>query len=269
MTHASLPGAVRLALLPLLLLCWTRAGGLEAQAPAGPDGRGVILADALDPRAAAARFEGLLAVDSAHAEANWRAALALVDIGKQTPDEVPSADRDSLYLVAERYARRAVALAPGEANAHFALAMALGKAALTKGRRERVRYALDIRAEADRTLELDSRHDGAYHVLGRWHAEIERLSNLEEFFAKKFLGARVFGDASWDAASQHLETAVLLRPDFIYHRLGLAEIYVDMKQFDKARAQLEIIPSLPTRDVMDPEYRRQAADLLRRIAGSR
>lgn len=240
---------------------------LQAQAPAGPDGRGVILADALDPRAAADRFEAALASDSTNGEANWRAALALIDIGKQTPDTVPSATRDSLYRLAERYARRATLMAPDDPNAHFALAMALGKAALTRGKRERVAYAVEIREEALRTLSLDSRHDGAYHVLGRWHAEIERLSNIEEFFAKKFLGAKVFGEASWGEAAHNLETAILLRPEFIYHRLGLAEIYVDMKRYAAARTQLEAIPALPTRDVMDPTYRRQAEALLRRIAG--
>ena len=60
------------------------------------------------------------------------------------------------------------------------------------GKKERIRRAKIIRSEALRTLALDPSHDGAYHVLGRWNAEIMRLSGLSRFFAKHFLGARVF-----------------------------------------------------------------------------
>jgi len=228
-----------------------------------------IAAGPLRPREAADAFEAVLARDTLDAEANWRAAIAMVDLGKRTPDDRKDPVRDSLYLVGERYARRAVHLAPQDADAHFALANALGKAALTKGKKERVRYALDIRDAALRSLALDPRHDGSYHILGRWHAEIERLSNLEEFFAKKFLGAKAFGEASYEEAASNLEKAVVLRPDYIFHRLDLAEVYVDMKRYADARAQIDVIPTLPTLDAMDPEYRRQAEAIRTRIAGKR
>src|SRR6188474_294091 len=62
----------------------------------------------LHPRETADRWEAVMATDSLNVEANWRAAIALVDIGKQTPDKEKNRARDSLYLVAETYARRAV-----------------------------------------------------------------------------------------------------------------------------------------------------------------
>lgn len=228
--------------------------------------RGIAAVQALDPHGAADAFETILSHDSLNAEANWRASLALIDIAKQTPEEQPSVTRDSLYGVAEVYARRAVRLAPEEPNGHFALAMALGKTALTVSWRQRTKYAVEIRKEALRTLELDPRHNGAMHVLGRWNAEVERLSNVEEFVARKFLGAGVFEEASWAEATRHLEAAVALRPTYIYHRLILAKIYIDLKRYDAARAQLAAIPGLPTTDVMDHAYRAEAASLLTRIA---
>ena len=66
----------------------------------------------MDPRGTAARYEAILVGDSTNVTANWRAAVALVDIGKQTPDNEKSRARDSLYRRAEVYARRAVRLAP-------------------------------------------------------------------------------------------------------------------------------------------------------------
>ena len=264
----SLPGL--LVSLLLLLAPTTRAAAQGPGSAPAPE-REVLLGKAtaagqLRPREAAEAAEKMLALDSLDVEANWRAAIALVDIGKATPDDRKDRVRDSLYLVAEAYAQRAVRLAPRDANAHFALANALGKASLTKGKKERVRYALEIRDAAVQSLALDPRHDGSWHVLGRWHAEIERLSNVEEFFAKKFLGAKAFGEASYEEAARHLEQAVAIRPDYIFHRLDLAEVYVDMKRYADARGELDAIATLPTLDAMDPEYRRQAGALRSRIA---
>jgi hypothetical protein len=60
----------------------------------------------------------------------------------------------------------------------------------------------------------------------------------------------------------HLKTAVRLAPDHIYHRLELAEVYVDLGKYSLARVQLQAIAALPPADVMDPQYKKDAADLL-------
>jgi hypothetical protein len=134
------------------------------------------------------------------------------------------------------------------------------------GKKERIRRARIIRDEARRTLALDPRHDGAYHILGRWNAEIMRLSGLSRFFAKTMLGGGIFGEASWEGAISNMERAVALDPGRLYHRLELAEIYVDRKRYDDARAQLAEIEALPDREIMDSVYRREAVALARRIA---
>src|SRR5512135_417582 len=251
----------------LLLACL--AGPVAAQDGADLMARGIAASKALDPRAAATAFEAILAGDSLDAEANWRAALALVDIGKQTPDNVKSRVRDSLYRVAERYARRAVRLVPEDADAHFTLAMAVGYAAFAVPIRQRVHHAEEVRTEALRALQLDPSHDGAMHVLGRWHADIKRLSGFELFVAKTFLDARIFASASWPEAVRWLEAAVQHRPDFIFHRIDLALAYIDRKRYADARVQLAVIPTLPIQDVLDPVYRAQAAYWSARIANKR
>ena len=149
---------------------------------------GVAAADARNPAQALRDFQAAMAVDSTSYEANWRASIAAVDIGKQTPDSVPSPSRDSLYRLAERYATRAVAANPDGADGYFALANAIGRTSLTLGKKERVRRAGEIRTDALRAIELNPRQDGAFHVMGRWNAEIMRLSSFQRFFAKSFLG---------------------------------------------------------------------------------
>ncbi len=237
-----------------------------AQSAADHIALGVAASQARDPRTALQHFQAAIELDSLSYEANWRGSGALIDLGKQTPDSVKSPERDSLYALAEEYARRAVAADSTGADGHFMLANAVGRASLTKSKKERVRRAAEIRHEALRALEIAPDHDGAHHVLGRWNAEIMRLSGLTRFFAKSFLGAGIFNQASWKNAIDHMEKAVALAPDNVYHRLDLAEIYVDRDRYSDARAQLELVQSLPVVDVMDPIYKESGAELMKRIA---
>ena len=226
---------------------------------------GAQAVDQRDLPSALKHFEAALAMDSMNYEANWRGSDCLVDIGKETPDSVRSPERDAMYAKAELWGRRAVAANPNGADGHFVLAQAIGRASLTLGKRERVRRAAEIRSEALRAIELDPRHDGAYHVLGRWNAEIMRLSGIQRFFAKSFLGGAVFNQASWDNAFMYMHKAVELRPDYIYHHLDLAEMDIDNDRYDDARVQLQLVETLPVSDNADPHYKIDATRLLAEI----
>lgn len=240
---------------------------LPAQTAADHVALGVGAIEAHDLRTGRAHFEAALALDSTDYAANWRSAFALLDQAEQFPDTLWSAERDSLLTRAEVLAQRAVAADSLGPEGHFAVAATVGRASLTKGKKERIRRAKIIRDEALRTLALDPSHDGAYHVLGRWNAEIMRLSGLSRFFAKSFLGAGIFGQASWEEAIGNLQKAVELDPDRIYHRLELARIYADRKRYQEALDQLGRIASLPDRELLDPLYRERATALARRIGG--
>jgi tetratricopeptide (TPR) repeat protein len=253
-------------LIPTAILAMLVAGPAAAQSVPDLVALGVTAADARDVTLGLRDFQAALAIDSTSYEANWRASVAAVDIGKQTADSIPDPARGSLYRLAERYATRAVAANPEGADGYFALANAIGRTSLTLGKKERVRRAADIRNAALRAIELNPRQDGAFHVMGRWNAEIMRLSSFQRFFAKSFLGGAVFNQASWDNAVAYMKKAIEIRPEFIYHRLDLARIYVDIDQWTAARTQLQAIPPLPLIDVMDPEYKREAAALLQSIA---
>lgn len=253
------------------LLVGLAAGNMAAQsAPLDFDEhmtRGITAADTRDPEGAVDHFAAALALDSTDYEANWRMASALIDVGKQTPDDVKSKERDSLYVLAEVYARRAVDAELLQPDGHYILAAAIGRASLTKGNKERVRRAREIRVEAIKALELDPEHNNAHHVVGRWHAEIKRLSGIQRWFAKNLYGGDFLDLASWEQAEEHMERAVVIDPAVIYHRMDLAEIYIDRKRYSDARPQLHAIDSLPVFDVLDPTYKVKAAELMIEIAG--
>ena len=223
--------------------------------------------NALQPNVALRHFQGAMTLDSANYEANWKAARAIADVAKQIEGNADSLKkrRDSLYTVGRGYAERAIRADSLGADGHYALAMVLGRLSRTKGSKERVRFAKVIFDEASRAVALNPNHDGAHHVLGAWNAEVKRLSGIQRFFAKALFGGGFMSVANWDDAVKHLEQAVALSPQHIYHRLELAEVYTDIGQYSKAREQLTAIPTLPIHDVLDAQYKEDAAALLEDI----
>ncbi|HEY4321110.1 MAG TPA: hypothetical protein VGM77_08000 [Gemmatimonadales bacterium] len=222
---------------------------------------GVHAVAAHDLAGARRDFEAALHRDPNSYEANWRMSLLLIDVAKQVPDHIKSPTRDSLYQLAESYARRAVAVRGDDTEGHFALANAIGRSLLSMSAREKVRRATEVHTEALRAVELDPRNDGAWHILGRWNAEVERLSAFERLVARTFLGGKALAGASWDEAERDLRIAVELAPARIVHRLDLAEILVSRQKWAAAKQQLDEAETLPPVDISDPMYKQQARAL--------
>jgi tetratricopeptide (TPR) repeat protein len=253
------------ALRHAALVLVTCATPLAAQSTAEHVAAGDAARCRRDAEAALAHFRAALALDSMSYDALWRTAQILSDIGKVLPD-AQRARRDSIYAEALALAQRAVSVNANGADGHYMVAVATGRVALTKGPRERVRYAGVVRESALRATELDPQHAGALHVLGRWNAEIQRLPGVTKFFAKTFLGASIFNQASWENAISYFGQAIALEEANIYHHLDLAEALVDAGRRAAAVPHLERVAELPLGcDPADATYKQQAAALLARI----
>jgi tetratricopeptide (TPR) repeat protein len=220
---------------------------------------------ALQPTTALEHYEAALSADSTNYEALWKASREAVDLGEFEPDKNK---RKDYFAEGERFARRAVAADSTNAEGHFSLARALGRVALTLGAHDRVKYGKEVRNQAIEALKYDSLHAGALHVLGRWNAEIMRLSGFSRFFAKTFLGGGVFDQASWDSAVYYMEKSVAVDPKRIVHRLDLAEIYRDRDKpgdRDKAREQFQAVIDGPITEYNDKFYKKQATEELAKL----
>lgn len=249
--------------LSLCLFALLVSGSLAAQTAANH----IALGDSaglMHPEVALRHYQAALAIDSLSYQANWKAARAVADIAKQIQGNADSLKnrRDSLYSVGRGFAERAIRADSTRADGHYALSMVLGRLSRTKGSKERVRYAKIIYDEASKAVAIDSNYDNAHHVLGAWNAEVKRLSGIQRFFAKALFGGGFMDRASWGDAVRHLERAVAIAPNGIYHRLELAEVYTDLGRYSKARQQLQVIPTLADADVLDAQYKKEAAALL-------
>ena len=249
-------------LFPLLMLSLAVSGPAGAQSAEEHISLGDRDYAALEGASALGHYEKAIAADPRSYEALWKASRSAVDIGSSGDN---ASRRASLFTSAEQYARRAMALNPGDAEGHFSLARALGKTALSQSPRGRVRYATEIRARALECLKLAPRHAGCLHVMGMWNAEVMRLNSVTRLIAKSVLGGRVFGTASWNDAVRYMESAVASEPDRIVHRVDLADIYDDVDQKAKARTEYEAALRLPVADLNDNAYKAQARAVLARL----
>jgi tetratricopeptide (TPR) repeat protein len=225
--------------------------------------RGDSAHTAFDPAGALAAYELALTLDSANTDALGKASRSAIDLAESLEDGQQQRD---LFRKGERLARRAVAGDSASADNWFHLARALGRTALSVGVRDRVKFAVDIRLFAEKSLAIDPNHAGALHVMGMWHAEVKRLRGFELFFARNFLGGGLLGKANWKDAIAYMERAVEVDPDRLSHRLDLAGVYASTGDTARARENYEWVINATTRtDFNDALYKKQAEERLKRI----
>src|SRR6059058_1248934 len=210
---------------------------------------------AMNAPSALHHYEEAIKLEPKSYEALWKAAREAVDAGEYAPP----AERDANYTLAEQYARRAVEANPGDAEGHFNLSRALGRKALSLGKRDQVKYAGDVRTHALEALKLNPKHPGALHVMGMWNYNVMKLSGMTRFMAKTFLGGKVFDSANWNDAQRYMEESVAVEPGRIVHHLDLARVYAARGNKEKAREQYELTIRGARTEFNDRRYQSEAA----------
>ena len=218
----------------------------------------------LDPEAELALADSLLSVDATNYEFLWRAARAAVSLGMLAT--VPREAR-AYFDRAEAYARDASDVDPDGLMGNHFVAVSLGQQALSEGIQTRISLAEEVRDRAETVLALDSTFAGAYHVLGKWHAEVKRLGFFSGFVARTVLRGDRFGEASWEEAERLMRRAIELDPGGAMHHLELARILIDTERTAEARSELTLVLDLRVREPIDPLHHQRAHELLRSLGG--
>ncbi len=217
---------------------------------------------AMNAPAALHHYEEALKVDPKSYDALCRATREAVDVGEYNPDDK---ERERLYSVAELYARRAVEVNPADAEGYAQLARALGRKALSLGKRDQVKYAGDVRNNALEALKINPKEAAALHVMGKWNYEVLRLSGITRFMAKTFLGGKVFDSANWDDAQRYMEESVAVDPTRLVHHLDLARVYAARDNKEKARQQYEAVINGTRTDFNDRKYQAEAGEEIKDV----
>lgn len=221
---------------------------------------GDSLARLFDNRSALQSYLKAHAADSANCTALWKIAEAHINVG----EESHQLTQRQCYYLAEKWARKAVARCPNTANAHFFVAVTSGLLALHEGGKQKIARSKIVKAEAEKTLQLDPQHHGAYHVLGRWHRELANLSWVLKTAAKIIYGGVPPG-ASNEAAAINFKKAIAISPTWINHHKELALTYIEMKEWELAREQLQIALELPIQDHQDEFHKKECRKLLEQV----
>jgi tetratricopeptide (TPR) repeat protein len=167
-------------------------------------------------------------------------------------------------VIAEGYARKAIAVNPHSTWGHFWLAAALGNAAMVSPVARQLELAGEIRAEIERAIALEPKNGLAYHAYGVWHRKIAEIGGASRVFASVLYGQSV-PTGSLENSIEYLKKAVELNPTVIVSRLELARSHVAKEEWEPARVWLRTIPDLPIQFSDDAKHKKHAAQLLAEI----
>ncbi|NLI16414.1 MAG: hypothetical protein GX409_09035 [candidate division Zixibacteria bacterium] len=225
---------------------------------ANPLSEAIYLGDSLynmnDYWGSIAAYEKALGTDSLSPEANWKLARSLNLQAELEPKDKQLALYEKAALVSLRCIRQDSMIAEG----HFQLARAQGRVALFKGVFKSASLAKQVKKEADKTLALDPKHDGAYHLLGRWNREVARKPKL----VRSPMG---LGEADKKIGLECFRKAIEINPEYINHHLEYGISLLDMDKKEEALVEFETCLKLPASRPLDLKYQNEAKEYLARL----
>jgi tetratricopeptide (TPR) repeat protein len=195
-----------------------------------------------------------IAIDSSLAAAYWKLAAGL----NLYAELQPRAKQVELFEKAAEAAEKAIRIDSLAPEAHFQFARALGKIALFKGIFKSVALAKRVKKEAEAALALKPDHDGALHILGRWHREVASKPKI-------FRLPLGLGEADKKKGLPLLAKAIELESGNVHHRLEYAISLLDLGFKEQAGEQLEICLKLQPAGPLDKKYQEQAKEYLAKL----
>lgn len=216
------------------------------------------LYDAFQEEEALKLYREILDQDSEDYEALWRTSFLYSRVGNRFDNEN---DQKKYFNDGIEFAERALQADSTDAQSNFVMAVAMGRKALISGARDRVAASRDIKKYADRTIEIDSSHAGAWHVLGRWHFKVANLSWVERTAANTLFGG-IPGDASNKKAVDAIQKAIDLDDNYILYYYDLATVYEEMGNDSQAIAVCENAIEKDTITPDDPMLKEKCRKLI-------
>lgn len=193
-----------------------------------------------DEKAAFAKFKAVLNIQSLNIYALNKCSELCSRIGKRQLDKKL---RDEYYAAAKTYAGIALKIDPNNSEANCVMAMSLGRSSMAKTGKEKINNAKDIKKYIDLAIKNDPKNFKAWHILGRWHYEINNLGALEKAVVDIFYGG--MPDASLKESIRAFERSRQLAPGFILNIFEMSRAYYDNDEKEKAIACMNTMFTMP------------------------
>ena len=162
--------------------------------------------------------------------------------------------------IAVDYARRAVALAPNDAEANLAVAISYGKVLPLQPSSDQMENSRRIKAAAEKTIKLDPRSDLGWHLLGRWHLNMADIGAVKRTLAQIVYGK--LPPASNEDAARCFEKAIALNPNRLMHYIELGRTYERMGRAVEAKKFIVKGLAMAETEKDDPETKRKGREVL-------
>lgn len=176
----------------------------------------------------------------------------------------PSKDKQKEYFRnAKSYAQKALQVNGNSAEANVVMALAMGRMAMISSGEEKIKAVKDVKAYAEKSIQLDPASFKGYHVLGKWHYEVSDLNSVEKWLVKVTYEA--LPRASLDEAIRYYEKSRQLNPGFILNYLELAKAYRRKDNNKKAIELLEAMQRLPNKIADDAHIKKKGRKLMEEI----
>jgi len=214
------------------------------------------LVAAFDNDAAADCYRQRLLDSPGDFDLRCKLARALIDAGEDAGGDAA----EDWYRRAVELSEEMVAERPGDAKGHYYLAVAKGRNAQFLGGKEKVSMAHEIRASADRAIQLDPRHAEALLTRGIYFYELATLSRPLRFFARMLYGG--LPEGGLDEAEADLEASRRLDSDNTNTLYTLALIRYEREDYEGCVALCRETMNQPILDHLDPVNQDLAADLM-------
>jgi len=160
-------------------------------------------------------------------EALWRISRMMYYVGEHTESKK---EKKNIFAQAVYFADRAVEANPEKPDAYYWRGVNNGKVGETRGVLKSLSLVKPIKQDMNKVIEIDRTYEdgGADRVLGRVYYKLPG-----------------FAGGSKDKSQEHLEKSKELGPDDATTRIYLAETYMDQKEIEKARAELDYVLNMP------------------------
>ncbi|MDX5421872.1 MAG: hypothetical protein LPK14_06450 [Hymenobacteraceae bacterium] len=205
-------------------------------------------------------YEQVLELSPENYEALCKASYLHCRIGDRFSNETTKINH---FAKAKKYAQKAYALQPADAEANYLMALSLGCEAMVSGAKQRLVGIHEIKSFLDAALAANGQHAGAWHALGRWYYKMANL-NIAEKAAAKILFGGVCENATNEDAVAALEKAIAYDAGKIRYYYDLACVYEDMKNKEACISTLKSALTIQLETTEELELSRRCRIMLQK-----